>query len=100
MTTTHYSPTPNATGPAWFRVSVCGRETRIGDFSRAGSSNREHVTCKRCLASVAKRDREFQRKSRVEMAAIAFTKPHNVYQEDREKREDSECAVAREEGRS
>lgn len=49
---THYSPTADPSGPRWVRMSVCGETTRIGDFSRAGSSNLEHVNCPACLAKV------------------------------------------------
>jgi hypothetical protein len=42
---------------------VCGAEARYTDEHAGG------VTCKRCLASLAKRDREFQRKARAQFRA-------------------------------
>lgn len=53
---THYSPTPNTKGPRWFRVAVCGVETRIGDETRGGSSNLRHVSCPACLEAVLSAD--------------------------------------------
>jgi hypothetical protein len=49
---THYSPTPNASGPARYRVSLCGLETCVPpvDGYACASSNLQHVDCPACLA--------------------------------------------------
>lgn len=75
------------------RWAVCGPEARY-------TGARHEVTCKRCLASLAKRDREFQRKARLAFA-LAFTgTPTNVYRTAERLRLDSLAAIAREEGAS
>lgn len=90
MTTTHYKTA------LW--QTACGASSSGIFFCY--SEARHEVTCKRCLASLAKRDRAFQRKARRMIAGIAFTKPHNVYAADAAMREDAARAIAREEGRA
>ncbi len=56
MTTRHYSPeSASCSDPV-----ACGG---VG-YNFGSVTNRSLVTCKRCLASLAKRDRELQRKAR------------------------------------
>lgn len=56
------------------------------------SEDRARVTCKRCLASLAKRDRAFQRKARRQ---FGFPKSRWLTPKD-----DAARAIAREEGRA
>jgi hypothetical protein len=51
----HYWPG----GEAVHLSTACGASSWVDS-----TCNRDHVTCKRCLASLAKRDRAFQRKAR------------------------------------
>jgi hypothetical protein len=66
----------NANDAPWERVEhyysggfngrvACGKSRHV-----SSTCNRAQVDCKRCLASLAKRDRAFQRKARQSMKAI------------------------------
>lgn len=48
-------------------------------FATASTTDRALVTCKRCLASLAKRDREFQRKARQYFADRPLYGDSNTY---------------------
>jgi hypothetical protein len=90
----HHAPVCHAVAEGSCHHATCGA------WSDACSTDRTAVTCKRCLASLAKRDREFQRKARNELVAHWFTQPHNVYRDAEAARDDADRAIAREEGRS
>ena len=60
----------------------------------------ETVTCKRCLASLARRDREFHRKSRLGLASAFDRKTSNIYRTNDLLSGDAARAIAREEVRS
>ena len=83
-------------------AGACG----ISLWSSHFTSNRARVTCKRCLASLVRRDREFQRKARRQFrdgparlrsycAEAAFQELHG-----RTTFGDATRAIAREEGRA
>jgi len=91
MTSTHY------TGDNQF--AACGM---CAQFATTSTTDRTAITCKRCLASLAKRDREFQRKARAWFASpdsprrLGFgRRGHTVFGQP----EDAARAIAREEGR-
>jgi hypothetical protein len=102
MSTRHYlSEHSDITDP----VACGGRGYNFGSVT-----DRARVTCKRCLASVAKRDRAFQRKARKGIALPPYHFPRGVWPGPRlpplavhhaiRLREDSARAIAREEGRA
>ena len=59
MSTRHYFE-PHSEGEIHTVPTACGHT----GYGYGAVTDRSAVTCKRCLASLAKRDREFQRKAR------------------------------------
>lgn len=97
----HYNPGCHCT------LSLGKYETACGGWHNDASSDRSRVTCKRCLASLAKRDREFQQKSRAGMTHLNYigwaARQPGVTGEAARKRNmlrNSVRAIAREEGRA
>jgi len=93
MTTTHYKTA------LW--QTACGATS--GGIFFCYSEARHEVTCKRCLASLAKRDREFQRKARRRFARTErrwepYARAAIKAQRPKWFAEDAARAIAREEG--
>lgn len=82
--------------------AMCG--AGAGECTMHIIGDRTAVTCKRCLASLAKRDREFQRKARRHVVmghGRSFTDEQRlaVFVAGRSTWRDAARAIAREEGR-
>jgi hypothetical protein len=94
--------TNHASGAEW-HLARCGAGTR-GPVPTM--TDRAPVTCKRCLASLAKRDREFRAKARLGLRRtwLAFALRGEAYRVsgywDRDSAANATRAIAREEGRA
>jgi hypothetical protein len=57
VSATHFDPTMDGS-------RICGTTVRTVDSDGGETTERSEVTCRRCLASLAKRDRELRNKAR------------------------------------
>lgn len=82
------------------RRIACGTRGHVGIMT----TDHQAITCKRCLASLAKRDREFQRKARSRLVSAVLVRIGSGHRLRAEchicARRDSARAIAREEGRA
>ena len=87
------------------QTTLCGQN---GGHCYSTTGDRSSITCKRCIASLAKRDRAFQRKARKGIALPPYHFPPGVWpsralpplavHHSIRLREDAARAIAREEG--
>lgn len=97
------------------RIAHYGYPAACGAWSEDSTGpGREQVTCKRCLTSLAKRDREFQKKARRQFSAKNRERQINAYLDSVgiprwkgvsgdvpwARKGDAARAIAREEGRT